>query len=47
MKTYKITFNDEIEANSEEEAYDKLLEWIKDCVEYGDVCAFDFEEVVK
>jgi hypothetical protein len=39
---YKIIFNDEIEANSEDDAYDKLLEYLQDCVDNGDVTAFNF-----
>lgn len=39
---YKISFQDEIEANNPEEAYDELLSYLQDCVENGDVTAFSF-----
>jgi hypothetical protein len=39
---YKVQFNDEIEANSPEEAYDMILEYLKDCVKFGDVTGFSF-----
>ena len=42
MKTYKVTFTDTIQANTEEEAYDKLLGYLAECVRFGDVTAFDF-----
>ena len=41
---YKVQFNDEIEANSPHEAYNMLLEYLKDCVEFGDVMAFSFTD---
>lgn len=44
MKTYKVTFTDTIQANTEEEAYDKLLGYLAECVQFGDVTAFDFAE---
>jgi hypothetical protein len=44
MKTYKVTFTDTIQANTEEEAYDKLLGYLAECVQFGDVTAFDFTE---
>jgi ATP-dependent Zn protease len=44
MKQYKVTFTDFIEADSEEQAYDKLLEYLKDICKYEDVTAFDFSE---
>lgn len=39
---YKIIFNDEIEADCEDSAYDNLLEYLRDCVDNGDVTAFTF-----
>jgi len=45
MKKYRVTFKDTIVAETEEAAYDKLLEYLGDCVRYQDVVAFDFEEV--
>jgi len=44
MKKYLVSFKDTIEANSEEDAYDKLLAYLGDCVRFQDVVAFDFEE---
>ena len=45
MKTYRVTFIDNVTANSEEEAYDALLHYMGQCVKYQDVTCFTFEEV--
>jgi len=47
MKTYKVTFYDEIEANTPEEAYAKLVKYLIECAAYNDVDAFSFEELQK
>jgi len=47
MKKYIVTYYDEIEANSLEEAYEKLLVVLKSDVKYRDVEAFKFKEVKK
>lgn len=39
---YKIVFNDIIEADSEDEAYDELLQYLQNCVDNSDVTAFTF-----
>jgi hypothetical protein len=44
MKTYKVTFTDTIKASTEEEAYGELLDYLSECVRFGDVTAFDFAE---
>lgn len=44
MKTYKVTFTDTIKANTEEDAYGELLDYLSECVRFGDVTAFDFAE---
>ena len=44
-KIFKITYNDEFECIDEEHAYETLLDYLKECVENQDVCAFGFEEV--
>lgn len=44
MKTYTVSCDFFVEAESEEEAYEKLLEYLADCVQYRDVTAFDFKE---
>ena len=42
----KITFEDIFDnIESEEQAYDILLEYLNDCVKHEDVSAFQFEEV--
>jgi hypothetical protein len=41
---YKITFNDEIEAETLEDAFDQLLDYLKDCVNMEDVTAFTFTD---
>ena len=45
MKTYKVTFTDTIEGEDEFAAYDEMLKYLGSVVEYGDLTAFDFEEV--
>jgi hypothetical protein len=45
-KVYKVTYTDLIEAESEEAAYATLLTYLGEVVEYADVTAFEFEEVV-
>lgn len=43
----KITFADIFDnLESEEQAYDVLLEYLRDCVKHEDVSAFEFEEVL-
>lgn len=44
-KKFKITFNDIIEAETEEQAYDELLKYLSNMVRYEDVTAFEFEPV--
>lgn len=44
MKTFRVQFVDLITAESEEAAYDILLQYLSDCVKYDDVVAFDFQE---
>ena len=39
---WEVTFKDIIEADSEEMAYEKLLEYLEDCVKYKDVSVFNF-----
>ena len=42
----KITFTDIFNnLESEEQAYDVLLEYLRDCVKHEDVSAFQFEQV--
>lgn len=45
-KVYKVTYTDLIEAENEEAAYATLLTYLGEVVEYADVTAFEFEEVV-
>ena len=43
---YKITFEDIFDnLESEEQAYDVLLDYLNQCVKNEDVTAFEFEEV--
>ena len=44
MKTYNVKYEDSFEAVSEEEAYDLLLNYLRECVTMSDVTAFDFKE---
>jgi hypothetical protein len=44
MKTYRVSFRDTFEnCESEEQAYDALLEYLSICVKHDDVSAFNFE----
>ena len=45
MKTFKVTFVDEIQADNEEDAYENLLIYLQDVVKFEDVTAFEFTEV--
>jgi len=45
MKTFRVQFVDEITAETEEDAYEVLLRYLRDCAEYGDATAFQFEEI--
>ena len=45
MKRFKITYNDEFECLNEEHAYETLLNYLKECVDNQDVCAFGFKEI--
>ena len=42
---WEVTFKDQIEADTEEEAYKKLLEYLEECVRYEDVTVFNFLEM--
>ena len=45
MPTFKITYYDEIEADTLEEAYKRLLKVLASDVKHEDVEAFKFEEI--
>ena len=47
MKKFKVKFVDVIEAESEEEAYDNVLDYCAKVYNSGDVTAFQFEEVLE
>ena len=44
MAIFKVTYEDEIEADTLEAAYKRLLVVLASDVEYGDVEAFKFKE---
>ena len=44
-KTYRVSFVDNVTANSEEDAYNILLNYLGDCAKFQDATAFTFEEV--
>jgi len=44
MKKFNVTFEDVFEAESEEDCYEILLDYLNDCVNYEDVTAFEFNE---
>jgi len=41
---YKVIFRDVIEAETLDDAFDQLLEYLKDCVNMEDVTAFTFTD---
>ena len=43
-KTYRVSFIDNVTAESEEEAYEILLDYLAKCVKYQDATTFTFEE---
>jgi hypothetical protein len=43
LKRFRVYYIDEVEAETEEGAYDKTLEYLRDCVNYGDVSLFNYE----
>lgn len=45
MKKFMVTFKDVFEAETEDQCYDKLREYLTDCVNFGDVTAFEFEDI--
>ena len=47
MKKFRITFRDEIEAESEEDAYKNIRDYCARVYNSGDVTAFQFQEVIE
>ena len=47
MSQYKISFKDSLYASSLDEAYETFKVYLKQCVDYGDVSAFDFKPLTK
>ena len=45
MKKFKVTFRDEIEAESEQEAYKNIRDFCAMVYNSSDVTAFKFEEI--
>jgi hypothetical protein len=45
MKRYRVYYIDEVHANSEEEAYEKTLQYLHDCIWFQDVSAFNYEYI--
>lgn len=45
LKRFRVYYIDEVVAETEEEAYDKTLNYLKDCVKYGDVSLFNYEYI--
>ena len=43
MKRYRVYYIDEVEAETEEDAYKETLRYLEDCIKYGDVSAFGYE----
>jgi hypothetical protein len=47
LKRFRVYYIDEVVAETEEEAYDKTLDYLKDCVKYQDVSLFNYEYIGK
>ena len=47
MKKFKVTFTDTREAESEEDCYEQLFEYLRSVLHFEDVTAFEFEEAYK
>lgn len=47
MKNFAVKCDFSIEAESEEDAYEKLLDYLAECVRHGDVTVFDFKETAQ
>jgi hypothetical protein len=45
MKRYRVYYIDEVQANSEEEAYEQTLQYLHDCIWFQDVSAFNYEYI--
>ena len=45
MPKFEITYRDEIEADSEEDAIEWLFQYLNDCVRNEDVSVFNFYEL--
>jgi hypothetical protein len=43
LKRFRVYYIDEVVAETEEEAYEKTLEYLRDCVNHGDVSLFNYE----
>ena len=44
---FEVTFRDEFNVESEEQAYDELLDYLSECVRNQDVTAFTFVKLEK
>ena len=47
MKKFKVTFTDVFEAETEEDCYEQLFEYLRSVLHYEDVTAFEFKEAYK
>lgn len=45
MKNYAVTCDFVIDAESKEDAYEKLLDYLAECVRHDEALMFDIEEV--
>jgi hypothetical protein len=45
MKRYRVFYIDEVQANSEEDAYEETLKYLQDCIKNQDVSAFGYEYI--
>jgi hypothetical protein len=44
MNKYKITFIDHVEAETELDAQESFMTYIRECAKYSDIEAFEFEK---
>lgn len=47
MKNYRVTFNDNFKASGEDGVFDVFLAYLTECVNNGDVTAFEFNECAR
>ena len=44
MKNYLVTFSDNFQASNEDNAFDRVLHYLGECINNSDITAFNFTE---